>query len=73
MLDIVRFNYNEYRFREENEELILVYNVRRGTMIFLSGEIKKFINGFSEKEFQTADLCDKRIDYLVKIGVLIEG
>lgn len=74
MLVVVCFNYKEYRFREENEEFVLIYNVRKGTILFLTGWVKERIKEFIYKKSIDVDLKDGRINYLVENNILlVEG
>lgn len=68
MLEINRI---DFRYRLENENVLLAYQVINHRMYFFKGNTKKYIeNKLKEKE---SSLDKKYIDYLLNEGILIGG
>ncbi len=73
MLVIVEFNYRLFRFREEDENRILIYNLRKGSIYFLTGEMKELICKFKNNKRVLVNQEDKRMDYLLKQKIILAG
>lgn len=71
MLEIVNFNKRLYRYREEDEETLLLYNLRNGNMYFLTGTSKELLQKFENVLKMEVDGDNKIIQFFRLIHVLV--
>lgn len=50
MLEKLKFNSKLFRYRNENDEQLLLYNVKYGQIYLIKGKAKKFILSYIEKQ-----------------------
>ena len=69
---MLALNTKDFRFRVENEDILLAYDVIKNNMYFFKGKTKEYLEKMINK--QEPILLDKKyVSYLVKNNVLIEG
>ncbi len=68
---MLELNRNDFRYREEDENTILAYQVIFHKMYFLKGNTKKYIE--EKLKGNDIDLDKKYIDYLKEERILLGG
>ncbi len=69
---MLEINQKDFRFRRENDDILLGYNVITNKMFFFKGNTKKYIEAKLNHE-DTIFLEDKYMKYLLNNKILIEG
>lgn len=72
MLEKLNLNLKDYRFRNEDENRLLIYNVRTAEMIFVNGKVKDYIEDLLFTNRTNVMLSKPYIDYLVNKNILIK-
>ena len=72
MLEKLNLNLKDYRFRNENENRLLIYNVKTAEMIFVNGKVKDCIEDLLSTNRTDVMLSKPYIDYLVNKNILIK-
>ncbi len=72
MLEKLNLNLKDYRFRNEDENRLLIYNVRTAEMIFVNGKVKDCIEDLLSTNRTDVMLSKPYIDYLVNKNILIK-
>jgi hypothetical protein len=70
MLEVVEFNKKLYRYREEDKDTLILYNLRTGDMHFVIGSAKIMLQRFESEDNIEVSLDEKLIQYLKLIKVL---
>ena len=73
MLDLISFNYKLYRFREEDAEHLIIYDLRKGNFFVLTGNIKNLLSRFSKNRYLKVDLDQRELQFLLKEEIIIRG
>ena len=73
MLEKLNLNLKDYRFRNEDENRLLIYNVRTAEMIFVNGKVKYCIEDLLSTNRTDVMLSKPYIDYLVNKNILIKS
>ena len=69
---MLALNNIDFRFRKEDDDTILAYDVIRNNMYFLKGNTGKYIENLMNNQKPT-HLEDKYIKYLIEKKIIIEG
>lgn len=72
MLEKLNLNLKDYRFRNEDENRLLIYNVKTAEMIFVNGKVKDCIEDLLSTNRTDVMLSKPYIDYLVNKNILIK-
>lgn len=70
MLEKVGFNYRLFRYRRENAEQGIAYNLRYGSIVFFKGKTKAFIENLYANDFINVNSENKVVQKLKKLGVI---
>jgi hypothetical protein len=70
MLEKVGFNYKLFRYRREDAEQGIAYNLRYGNIVFLKGKTKRFIESLYANDFIDVNSENKVVQELKKLGVI---
>ena len=70
MLETVKFNKVLYRYREEDDKTLLLYNLRNGAIYFLTGEANSVVQKFNDNELIEVSDDNKIIQFLKMINVI---
>ncbi len=73
MLEKLSLNVKDYRFRNEDENRLLIYNVRTAEMIFVIGKVKNYIEDLLSTNSTDIMLSKPYVDYLVNKNILIKS
>lgn len=73
MLEKLSLNVKDYRFRNEDENRLLIYNVRTAEMIFVIGKVKQYIEDLLSTNSTDIMLSKPYVDYLVNKNILIKS
>lgn len=73
MLEKLSLNVKDYRFRNEDENRLLIYNVRTAEMIFVIGKVKQYIEDLLSTNSADIMLSKPYVDYLVNKNILIKS
>lgn len=73
MLEKLNLNLKDYRFRSEDENRLLIYNVRTAEMIFVVGKVKDYIEDLLYTNKTDIMLPKRYVDYLVNKDILIKS
>ena len=73
MLEKLSLNVKDYRFRNEDENRLLIYNVRTAEMIFVIGKAKQYIEDLLSTNSTDIMLSKPYVDYLVNKNILIKS
>lgn len=73
MLEKLSLNVKDYRFRNEDENRLLIYNVRTAEMIFVIGKFKQYIEDLLSTNSTDITLSKPYVDYLVNKNILIKS
>lgn len=72
MLEELKFNQNLYKYRLENQEQLLLYNVTNGQIFLVEGNTKDFlVNTINNKPSETL-IENKYINFFKKYNILEE-
>ncbi len=66
-----RVNMLDYRFREEDENTLLVFNVITSEMIFLHGSSKDYITALLNNKEYKGKINDKNLEILKNKKIII--
>ena len=72
MLEKLNLNLKDYRFRNEDENRLLIYNVKTAEIIFVNGKVKDCIEDLLSTNRTDVMLSKPYIDYLVNKNILIK-
>ena len=72
MLEKLNLNLKDYRFRNEDENRLLIYNVKTAEMIFVNGKVKDCIEDLLSTNRTDVMLSKPYIDSLVNKNILIK-
>lgn len=61
---MLEINIKDYRFRNEKEDTMLVFNVITSEMIFLKGKSKEFIQNLLENKESNEKISEKNLEIL---------
>lgn len=70
MLEKLEFNCNLYRYRLENDEQLLLYNVKSGQIYIIKGNPQKFLLDKINNKNQNIIIENKYIEFFIKNNVL---
>ena len=69
MLEKLEFNSNLYRYRLENDEQLLLYNVTNGQIYMIKGNSKKFL--LDKINNKNPDIIEnKYLEFFIKNNIL---
>ncbi len=69
---MLALNNKDFRFRKEDDNTLLAYDVIHNKMFFLKGNTKIFIEELMNGK-NTSKLDDKYINYLIENGIITGG
>lgn len=69
---MLALNAKDFRFRIEDENILLAYDVIKNNMYFFKGKTKQYLENLINKETPIL-LDEKYINFLLKNNVLIKG
>lgn len=75
MLEKLKFNSKLFRYRNENDEQLLLYNVKYGQIYLIKGKAKKIILSYIEKQQKNdkqLSIDNKYIEFFKKNKILEE-
>lgn len=70
MLEVVSFNNKLYRFRKEDEDTMLLYNLLSGEMYFIKGRGKDILLSMDKGKSTELDSEDKIVKFLKCINAI---
>lgn len=73
MLEKLILNTVDFRYRVEDENRLLIYNVRTSEMIFVIGKVKKYILSKLNNSSESITLAKEYISYLLDKKILLHS
>lgn len=71
MLVKVVFNKKLFKFREEDEKYLLLYNLRCGDIFYITGNAKKILLNLNEKIEMNVDTEDDIVRVLLLLKIIV--
>ena len=72
MLEELKFNQDLYKFRMENQDQLLLYNVTNGQIFLVEGNTKDYLMNNINNERQNITIENKYLDFFIKNDILEE-
>lgn len=72
MLEKLKFNQDLYKFRMENQDQLLLYNVTNGQIFLVEGNTKDYLMNNINNEKQNITIENKYLDFFMKNDILEE-
>lgn len=72
MLEELKFNQDLYKFRMENQDQLLLYNVTNGQIFLVEGNTKDYLMNNINNEKQNITIENKYLDFFMKNDILEE-
>ena len=72
MLEELKFNQDLYKFRMENQDQLLLYNVTNGQIFLVEGNTKDYLMNNINNEKQNITIENKYLDFFIKNDILEE-
>lgn len=72
MLEMIRFNHKQFRYRAETSEYGIIYNLRYGNLYIVNGKTKSLVENLIVQGSSHVNTDNKAIAFLIKNKVFLK-